>query len=416
MKKNQLSVRLHGKHTGTLKQTPNGKMTFRYDPPNAQSISIGMPIQEEAYKEIQCEAFFGGLLPESDAVRKAIAKRYSISYSNSFALLKAIGYDCAGAISFHKIEEPIIPKRNFLLDGKVISEKDLGERIKSLPQKPLFSDFKGLRLSLAGAHDKAAVCIIDNQVALPENGCPTTHILKPPIQGFDGIVENEYFCLRIAKKIGLPVPNVEIRKTKDLSYLLVERYDRHIKNNYVERIHQEDFCQALGVVAANKYQNEGGPGIKECFNLLSNTRQPVIDRNLLASAIVFNYLIFNMDAHGKNFSLLHINQNNIKLAPFYDIICTCVYPEITLKMAMKIGSQYNPDHVFPRHWEQLCKEINYSYPMMKKLMKTQTDLILKAAIQEKQQLIDMGENVPIIDKIIQIVEKHTEQILSYFTS
>jgi serine/threonine-protein kinase HipA len=180
------------------------------------------------------------------------------------------------------------------------------------------------------------------------------------------------------------------------------------------RIHQEDFCQALGIIATKKYQNEGGPSFKRCFDLLKKMTQPAIDRNLLTSALVFNYLIGNMDAHGKNFSLLHTTQHNVRLAPFYDIICTGVYPETTRKMAMKIGSQYEFDKVFPRHWEQLCKDTHLSYPGLKQILENQGELILTAAENEKNNLIQMGRHTNIIDKIIKIIDAQIRHCLKEY--
>lgn len=416
MDEKQLSVRLHGEPVGILEQTPSGKMIFTYDKSTSQTISIGMPIQDQSYNELHCEAFFGGLLPESEAVRKIIARKYGISPNNSFALLKAIGYDCAGAISFHPINDPVVPQHTFPLNGKIVSEDSLYDHIKALPQKPLFLGFEGLRLSLAGIQDKAAVCVIDNKIALPEHGCPTTHILKPTTSGLPGIVENEYFCLKIAKHIGLAAPQVEIRQLKDISYLLIERYDRRIQNNNVERIHQEDFCQALGVTSAKKYQSDGGPGIKDCFDLLQNTTQPAIDRNMLAAGIVFNFLICNMDAHGKNFSLLHGKQSHIGLAPFYDMICTRVYEGFTSNMAMKIGSKYENDEVLPRHWEQLCNDVNYSYPALKQLINKQAQSIISATLQEREYLKQSKRDISTIDKIIKVFEQQITRTVKRFES
>ncbi len=414
MKNKTLSVRLYGEPLGILEQTLSGKMKFTYDSSATRAISIKMPLQTEAYDDQHCEAYFGGLLPESEHARKAIAKRYRISYSNNFALLKAIGYDCAGAVSIFEIDKAITSQHKFTLEGKIVSENELYAHIKSLPEKPLFMDFEGLRLSLAGVQDKAAVCIIDNQIALPAHGCPTTHILKPAIKKFEGIIENEYFCLKVASHIGLPVPSVEIRQVKDISYLLIERYDRKIENNQIERIHQEDFCQALGIVSSRKYQNEGGPGLKECFSLLNNSMQPAIDRNFLISAVIFNYLIGNMDAHSKNFSLLHHSPSIIKLAPFYDLICTSVYSHLTSKMAMKIGSKYESEYVFPRHWEQLCKNINYSYPALKRTIVKQGEAMIKAAELERENLIQMKRYMPVIDEIIKLLDKKITNILKQF--
>lgn len=414
MKKNQLSIRIYGEQVGILEQTASGKKIFTYDNAAVTPISLSMPIREEPYGEQQCEAFFAGFLPESYQTRQIIGKRYGISANNSFALLKAIGHDCAGAISCHEMDESIIAQRSVPLTGKMIDDNELYTHIKDLPQKPLFMDVDGLRLSLAGVQDKAAVCLIDKQIAFPENDCPTTHILKPASSRFAEIAENEYFILKLAKRIGLPVAEVELRKIKDITFLLVERFDRRIKNNTIERIHQEDFCQALSIPSNKKYQNEGGPGLKNCFDLLNNTTLPAVDRNILAFAIIFNYLIGNMDAHGKNFSLLHNTIENIRLAPFYDMVCTRVYRDLSDKMAMKIGSKYHADDVLPRHWQQLCEESNYRYIAMKRLIEKIANQLLKAAVEEKEQLKADGILSPVIDNIISVMNTHIERTLKRF--
>lgn len=416
MKKDQLSIRVYGEPIGILEQLRNGKMTFTYNKDATTAISISMPVRAETYNETECKAFFNGLLPENETAKKLIGKKYGISPNNSFALLRAIGYDCAGAISCHTMDEPIISQRNIRLTGKIITEKELYQHIKSLPSNPLFIDVEGLRLSLAGVQDKAAICLIDNQIAFPEENCPTTHIIKPASTHFDGIVANEYFCLKIAKQIGLPVPEIELRKIKDITFLLIARYDRRINNNQITRVHQEDFCQALGVPSIKKYQNEGGPGFKNCFELLKKTAQPAIDRNLLATAAVFNYLIGNMDAHGKNFSLLYHSATSIRLAPFYDIICTRAYPNLTSKMAMKIGSKYDAEQVLPKHWEELCKTIQYSYPAMIKLIDKVGHEIIKVAAMEEEQLKVQGADNPIFTQIINFTEKHIEKTLKRFNT
>jgi serine/threonine-protein kinase HipA len=408
-----LSVHLYGKPIGTLEQSATGKMSFFYTDASTLSepISVGMPIQHEIYTETRCEAFFGGLLPEGEAAKRAIGKQYGISHHNSFALLKAIGSDCAGAISFHPLDEPMNAAQAVLLEGKIIDDETLYQHIIDLPKKPLFLGVEGLRLSLAGVHDKAAVCLIDKKIALPMHHCPTTHILKPSTSLFEGLAENEYFCLKMAARIGLPVPHIEIRQIKNVRFLLVERYDRQIKNNQVTRIHQEDFCQALGIVSSRKYQNEGGPGFKDCFALLQYTLQPAINRNLLASLMVFNFLIGNMDAHGKNFSLLHQGSINITLAPCYDLLCTLVYSHLSKKMAMKIGSQYHTENILPRHWEVLCQTIGYSFPALRVLLKKQGEAILKALEIEKNELLQWDKKMAIIDKIENIVKQRIHQTL-----
>lgn len=205
--------------------------------------------------------------------------------------------------------------------------------------------------------------------------------------------------------MGLPVPHVEIKKIKDITFLLIERYDRRVNNGQVSRIHQEDFCQALGVLSSKKYQSEGGLGFEECFALLNKTSHPAIYRQTLVTGLIFNYLIGNMDAHAKNFSLLHQSGANIKLAPFYDLLCTRVYTTLTSKMAMKIGSKYDADALYPRHFEQLCETIHYKYSALMSIMQDQTNILLTTAEQERKELISMEYDSTIIDEIIVFFEK-----------
>ncbi len=419
-----LSVRLYDESIGVLEQTASGDMAFFYTAEAQHPISLGMPIREEPYGKVQTQACFGGLLPEGEMARMAIGKRYGVNHRNDFSLLKAIGYDCAGAVSLHSFDSneirPDKKASSFLLEGKELSDDELFQHIQELPRKPLFMGVDGLRLSLAGAQDKAAVCLIDNEVALPVAGCPTTHILKPEIAGYEGMVHNEYLCLRLAARMGLEVPKVEIRWAHETPYFLIERYDRRLEQIgdalYVRRIHQEDFCQATGVISAHKYQGEGGPDFKSCFDLMLKTTQPVQGRNRLASLLVFNYLIGNMDAHGKNFSILHgeFESDKIELAPVYDVACTRVYQGLSKKMAMKIGGYYEPDKIEPRHWERQCKLMGYSYPALRTMIKKQAEALQEAMAIERALLKEAKLDHPIVDEMARFFEKQTAQVLKQF--
>lgn len=210
--------------------------------------------------------------------------------------------------------------------------------------------------------------IKDNQVSVPLDGAPSTHIIKPAIDHFAEMVVNELLCMRLAGAIGLPVPHVEQRQVEDIDYLLVERYDRIMDTSQtLARLHQEDFCQALGIASELKYQNEGGPSLQHCFQLLRNTSSlPALDVLRLLDAVIFNYLIGNCDAHGKNFSLLYRTEGTLQtaLAPFYDLLCTLYYPELSQKMAMKIGGEHDISRIYPRHFERLATEVGFSQPMV----------------------------------------------------
>jgi serine/threonine-protein kinase HipA len=385
MSSQELLVRLGDEAIGWLRQSGDGRMQFDYLSEANKVLSIGMPLKKKRFDHKLCEAFFGGLLPESEAVRKVLASRFGIRASDNFALLKAIGNDCAGAVSLHDPSQVVTPSTT-LARLKELSESELAEEIRQLPRRPLFVDaVEGLRLSLAGAQDKGAVCLINNRVALPLDGAPSTHILKPNIPELENTVLNEYLCLRIAAQIGLQVPKCELRQAEDQAYLLVERYDRQVQNGCIIRIHQEDFCQALGIVSARKYERQDGPSLARCFTLIEKTEQPAVNKLTFLNYITFNYLVGNMDAHGKNFALLH-TPRGVQLAPIYDVLCTVAYAKLTSEMAMKVGGQYRADGVTLENWQAFAKENQLSFTYLRGVMKKMAEALLPALENEINQL------------------------------
>ena len=208
--------------------------------------------------------------------------------------------------------------------------------------------------------------------------------------------------------------DTEILRVADRQVLLVGRYDRRIGDNgQGERLHQEDFCQALGIVPELKYQNEGGPDLQRCFELLRRATRPSAPQVLrLLDAVIFNALIGNHDAHAKNFSLLYagetskIARRNIarpSLAPLYDLLCTAVYPTLTTKMAMKVGSTYRFSEVRKRHWERFAEEAGLSGAQTKKRMMR----IAQELPQAVQRLITEPafSNHELINKIAALIEQ-----------
>lgn len=239
--------------------------------------------------------------------------------------------------------------------------------------------------------------------SLALDGTSTTHILKPSIKRFPGSVQNEYLCLKVAGRLNMQVANVEIRQAVGEIYLLVERYDRKFDGHNILRLHQEDFCQALGF--REKYQKWGGPGLANCFGLLMNTSVPIIDRTRLMEGVIFNYLIGNADAHGKNFSILYNKDGSKKLAPFYDILCTQVYEDHNRDLCMKVGKHYNFAEVDSADWERLCKDTGFSFSQAKKMIVDQADKLSTAVAEERQAIKDSGFDHSILDEIVAHVQK-----------
>jgi serine/threonine-protein kinase HipA len=368
-----LEVYLHQHLVGHLIQDEHGQVRFGYSEswlkhPTAISLSHSLPLRKERFGRKECRGFFGGILPE-ESKREIIAKNLGISAKNDFAMLEQIGGECAGAVTFIPAGETLRER-----DQKYrhLTNHELADVLKQLPRRPLMAGEDGVRLSLAGAQDKIAVHVSDGNISIPLGGAPSTHILKPAIERFEGTVFNEALCMKLASAIGLHTAKVEIGKVESLDYLLVERYDRKTMAQSIQRLHQEDFCQALGIPSENKYQNEGGPSLKECFSLLRDlSSSPVVDLQHLLDAVIFNYLAGNHDAHGKNFSLIyHEGIPNAgadkRLAPVYDVLCTVYYPELAKKMAMKIGREYESDKILPKHFEQLAEEAGLAKPIVKR--------------------------------------------------
>jgi len=354
-----LNVYFGGELVGKLIQDDGGQMTFQYDKdwltkPEPIPLSRSLPLREELFTQKESRAFFGGALPE-EGNRKVIARILGISDNNDFAMLEQIGGECAGAISFLPEDEKIPEDDDRYRE---LDDDELAKILRELPRKPLMAGEDGIRLSLAGAQDKIAVRIDDTIISIPRGSAPSTHVLKPAIDTYEGIAFNEAFCMALANACDLSAAPIEIGKVEDIDYLLAQRYDR-IQDNEgnIQRLHQEDFCQALGIPSEIKYQSEGGPSLADCFALIRDASSaPALDLIALLDAVIFNLLIGNHDAHAKNFSLLYMPDRSIRFAPLYDLVCTVYYSELTDKMAMKIGGEAKSVLTFPRQIERFAAD------------------------------------------------------------
>jgi serine/threonine-protein kinase HipA len=264
----------------------------------------------------------------------------------------------------------------------------------------------GLRLSLAGAQDKLPVVFDGQRIGLPRNGTPSTHILKPTIAAVEDSVINEAFCMTLARAMQLDTAQSQIGSIGERQFLLVERYDRKLAaNGRRVRLHQEDFCQALGIVPELKYQNEGGPGLDQCFDLVRRVTRPSAPQVLrLLDAVIFNALIGNHDAHAKNFSILYADKCAV-LAPLYDVLSTAVYPSLTPKMAMQLGGKYKFSEVQARHWDRFAQAAGLSVAQTHKriLGLCQRLPVVARSLQTSANHEFAGNSV--VEHIVQLIEQ-----------
>jgi len=403
-----LNVFLGDNLVGELQQDASGTTRFRYavswlDSPGAVPISNSLPLRSERFSRNETRPFFAGVLPEEES-RKLIARGFGISDKNDFALLARIGAECAGAVCLLPPGE--VP-RTSQPSYREISSAQLGEKMKALPKRPLLAGEKGIRLSLAGAQGKLAIRISDGRFFLPLDGSPSSHILKPENPHFEGLVENEFFCMKLAARIELNAAAVEIGEAGGVRFLRVERYDRRVlADGTLERIHQEDFCQALGVPPELKYQQEGGPSLKTCFDLVrSVVTVPGPDILQLFDAVVFNILIGNGDAHGKNFSLLR-EPASIRLAPFYDLVSTQAYPELAREMAMKLGGQRNPGRLGKRDWQAFFEQAGIGQAGAKRRL-------LATAARTREAAVTLSdESCPGAESVLPHIQRNFERVVA----
>jgi serine/threonine-protein kinase HipA len=385
-----LDIWWEGRRVGQLTQDKHGELGFAYaqawiDDEAALPLSASLPKRAEPFTRRECRPFFGGLLPE-EGQRDAAAQALGVSRANDFALLDRLGGDVAGALQLLPPREPP-PALSLDRQPAPLDDAGLIRVLDALPLRPLLAGEEGLRLSLAGAQTKAPVVLVDGAVALPAPGQPTTHILKPPISRLAATTENEAFVMRLAAAVGLDVAPVEPRIVRDRRFLLVQRYDRALgQDGFVRRIHQEDFCQALGVPPETKYASEGGPTFKDCFALLRRVAaRPAVDVLKLLDAVIFNVIVGNADAHGKNFSILY-DAEGPRLAPLYDLLATVAYPELSPSFAMRIGNRATLAELDAAAWAVFAADAGLGLPLVRRRVAEISKGVLEKATAVAEEL------------------------------
>ncbi len=368
MNKELIAV-LDGRETGHVARDNRGRHAFTYNEEwraaeNAYPLSISMPLALARHGNDKIDPFLWGLLPDNQMVLDQWARKFHVSARNAFSLIAAVGEDCAGAVQF------VHPDRLEVILGQAPPEIEwldkaaIAQRLRALRE-----DHSAWRIprdtgqfSLAGAQPKTALLFENGRWGVPSGRVPTTHILKPPSGDFDGHVENEHFCLELARAIGLPVVDSRIMHFQDEVAIVVERYDRIRTADGLRRVHQEDICQALAVSPTHKYQNEGGPGIPDIVELLrTHSGNPAEDVATFIDSVAYNWLIVGTDAHAKNYALLIGAGGRVRLAPLYDLASALPYPRIDLqrvKLSMKLGGEYRFRDIQLRHWRRMAEELH----------------------------------------------------------
>jgi len=409
--KSKLNVFVNQIKAGELWLAPQRRFCFQYDKswinsPAGHRLSVALPLQDEPYLADDSYAYFTNLLPEGK-ILNVISRKLQIPVSNQFELLKAVGGDCAGAVSL--FEDGALPPKPEDHSYKILTDDHLAKIIDELPENPFLADQKGVRLSLAGAQEKLPVSLKNNKIRISMNGAPSSHILKTPIKDLHETVENETFCMMLAKRMGLTVPDVRIAKINKTPLYIIDRYDRKTENSRIVRLIQEDFCQALNINAQLKYT----PTLEACFSLIRNESAVQIkDTKRLLQLVIFNGLIGNSDAHAKNISFIH-GENGTTLAPFYDLLSTYVYP-YAKKMAKKIGDGRHFQFLSPKHFERFSRETQIKYKIVKDTILTMAEKIVGTAEDTTREFCDLYGQSPVLNEINDVIKNASEEKLKTF--
>ncbi|MDQ1155190.1 type II toxin-antitoxin system HipA family toxin [Brevundimonas sp. SORGH_AS_0993] len=385
-----LTILINGREVGRLEKAADGAVFFQYardwvEWPQAFPISLSLPLQQAAYRGEAVNAVFDNLLPDSPAVRRQVARTTGARGADTYSLLQEIGRDCVGAMQF--LPDGLEVDVSGAIQAEPIGEDEIERLLANLAHAPLGVDpEEGFRISIAGAQEKTALLFHDGRWKRPIGATPTTHILKPQLGRIPTAsgevdlthsVDNEHYCLALMRAFGLETAKTEIATFGERRVLVVERFDRAWRSDgRLLRLPQEDLCQALSIPSSRKYQDHGGPGMRNILDRLQEADDPARDRLAFFSSQILFWLTGATDGHAKNFSLFLRPGGRFELTPFYDVLTAQPafdakqIPHNSFRLAMSAGASphYRVDDVLGRHFIQSGKVAGLGPTAMRKVV------------------------------------------------
>ena len=380
---------------GTLETIPGREEQFSYaesylESEVAQPLSVLLPLREGPFPARQTRVFFRNLLPEGGALA-AVAKTLEVKSSSYLKVLNALGSECIGALVLESADE----REDDSYGYEPLSREELGRAFEA-GAEGVAKLQEEAKLSLAGAQSKMGLYVDRSSGSLPQYFLPSsgslpqyflpqgtaasTHIVKAANRRFGQLSENEYYCLRLAEAAGLSVPECYLDTIGGQPLFVIERFDRMVLPEddrragggvqRVQRLHQEDFCQVLGLLPERKYEKGGVRYAKKVRDVLYEcSSDPVRDIEAFVRLLVVNAVLGNCDGHLKNLTVLRgTDWSSFALAPVYDIASTVVYGGLDRRMAMRIGSTNKIDEVGRDDFLALAKELDVSPRMVRRLI------------------------------------------------
>lgn len=411
----ELVVYYETRRVGVIESGRDGP-SFVYDPEwlttkGAFPVSVTMPLSQLSVPPRVFLPWAANLLPEGEQLR-AVGHTLGASPEDVVAILRQIGRDTAGALS---IGQPGATSPGGW--RPIGSHENLEKIINELPRKPFLVGEDGVSMSLAGVQSKLGVARdSEGRLCIPVDGAPSTHILKPDASHLYGSVQNEALCMELARRCKLKAPMVTTGVAGARSYLLIARYDRIEQAGRWRRLHQEDFCQALGKPPSAKYEANQtgirGPKLSDMFAL---TRQAMKAPDLihLLDYAIFNVLACNTDAHAKNYSLI-LSGREVELAPLYDVMCADVWDGITRNLAQKIAGKNRGEHLKHRHWRRFGEECGLNPTRVVARVQSLAQLVLAqtSVAEEAVRAMPAGDCGGMLATIREAIERRARAVLT----
>ena len=402
-----LEVWYEHRRVGTLWRNPVGLMGFRYHPEWIETgfaISRSLPLEDREFPPEAASAhrFFANLLPEG-GVREQIVRDLKLPDSD-FELLRAIGGECAGALSILPLgREPSRERHYHPLNDEALARL-AARRGRIYTAGP---EDERPRLSLAGAQNKCPVLVRNGRYWLPQGEAPSSHILKFELADYRHLPAYETFTMHLAAAVDLPVVEIHLRRIEESRFAEIRRYDRIPDDTgEIRHLHQEDFCQALGYGHEHKYQEHGGPTFAQCCQLVQAvSAEPALDVQHLLRWQIFNVLAGNSDGHAKNLALLYSPEGGIRLAPFYDLVCTRAIERIDEHLAFDVGGERNPSLVTRAHWEALARACDVRPRFLLGLVDEMAGRLREVLAPVREAFEAETGEYPALQRIEQVIDK-----------
>lgn len=403
---------------GTLHQAE--PLAFTYAPswlndPSATPIHPDIPLSTDRIDTPYVVAFFENLLPEGEP-RKLISLREQVT--TTFGLLSRVGGESAGAYVLIPAGETPTPPIYQALTWEQVNVLVHANGLQSAEREAIeraAQDMPRPRMSISGAQYKILL-YLDEQgnPSRPMGNSPSTHILKPDIVRNDIAIfasaVNETIMMLAAAKCGLNTARVAYQP--ETNACLVERYDRERQpDGTLKRLWQADFCQLLGKQSGAKYEYDGGPTFAECFTLLNMSAQPGVDRLQLLRWLLFNLCTGNNDSHAKNLSMLS-TPRGLRLAPFYDLMCTRVYSGLGHNFAFSISGESEPGKITQDHIWECAKSLRIAPRYLQSLATQISQQVVKAIAEASNEVLPLlapGEKI-LTERLLQKISSISKKI------